>query len=126
MAELDARDELLEEVAGLVLTEPPGLHDPVEELSPRSILHDDAQVRAGHKHLLEANDVGVQQRLVVDQLPLDIPAQQTPTSAHPLTGICRLQGSDVKLVWGIRLSKPAPAGSVSTQLATASPVYMPA
>ncbi len=80
VTELDARNELLEEVAGLVLAEAPGLYNPVKQLSPRSVLHDDAQVRAGHKHLLEADDVGVQQRLVVNQFPLDVPAEQALTS----------------------------------------------
>ena len=74
VTEFYTRDELLEEVPGLILREAPCLHNPVKELTTSCILHDNAQVGAGHKDLLEADDVGVQQRLVVDQLPLNVPA----------------------------------------------------
>jgi hypothetical protein len=39
-------------------------------------------------HLLEANDVGVQQGAVVDQLPLHIPAQ--PPRVRPIRSLLRL------------------------------------
>lgn len=45
------RDELLEEVAGLVLAEPVGLHNSVEKLAAGGILHRNAKVGAGQEDL---------------------------------------------------------------------------
>ncbi len=81
VAVLHAGDELLEEVARLVLREAAGLDDAVEQLAAGRVLHADAQVRARQEHLLEADDVGVQQRAVVDQLALHVPAARARARA---------------------------------------------
>lgn len=82
MAVLDAGDELLEEVAGLVLGESAGLDNAVKELAARCVLHHNAQVRGRDKHLLEADDVGVQQGPVIDQFPLHVPTQCFAPQQH--------------------------------------------
>ncbi len=51
VAVVDARDQLLEEEAGLVLGEAPRPHNAVKELAARCILHHDRQVRSRQKHL---------------------------------------------------------------------------
>ena len=59
VAVLDAARDLLEEVARLVLDEPPLLDDVVEELPPLDVLHDHVDVGGRLDHLVEADDVGV-------------------------------------------------------------------
>ena len=68
VAVADPAHQLLEEVARLVLVEPPGLADALEQLAARRVLHHDGQVRRRQHNLLEADDVGVPQRTVVDDL----------------------------------------------------------
>mmetsp|Transcript_13249 Transcript_13249/g.34317 ORF Transcript_13249/g.34317 Transcript_13249/m.34317 type:complete len:474 (-) Transcript_13249:54-1475(-) len=71
---VNGADDLLEEVQRLALAEagPPVLHDVVEQVALRQVLHDEAEVAlAGHRHQLdEAHDVGVAQPAVVQDLPL--------------------------------------------------------
>ena len=56
----------------LVLAESAGVADALEELPAGGVLHDDGEVRRGEDDLLEADDVGVAQRAVVDDLPVHI------------------------------------------------------
>jgi hypothetical protein len=101
----------------LVLVEPPGAADALEELPSRSVLHGDGKVsrrednlrgrrsiqrdigrrerervctaRSRH-HLLEPDDVGVPQRPVVDDLPLHVlvDLQHEPLSPSPKQRCC--------------------------------------
>lgn len=64
--------QLLEEEPSLVLGEAACFHNPVEQLSAAGVFHHDPQVRGREEDLLEADDVGVEQRAVVDQLALDV------------------------------------------------------
>jgi hypothetical protein len=64
--------QLLEEVARLVLVEPPGLADALEQLAAGRVLHHDRKVRRRQHHLLEADDVGVTKGAVVDDLAENI------------------------------------------------------
>lgn len=52
MAVVHAADKLLEEVAGLILTEAPCLDDAIKQLATRGILHHDAQVGGRKEHLV--------------------------------------------------------------------------
>ena len=56
----------------LVLAESAGVADALEELPAGGVLHDDGEVRRGEDDLLEADDVGVAQRAVVDDLALHV------------------------------------------------------
>ena len=56
----------------LVLAESAGVADALEELPAGGVLHDDGEVRRGEDDLLEADDVGVAQGAVVDDLPLHV------------------------------------------------------
>jgi hypothetical protein len=56
----------------LVLAEPASVADALEELPAGGVLHDDGEVRRGEDDLLEADDVGVAQGAVVDDLPLHV------------------------------------------------------
>ncbi len=51
MAIVHARDQLLKEVAGLILGEPSCFDDALKELTTSSILHDDTQVCGSQEHL---------------------------------------------------------------------------
>lgn len=51
MAVVHAADELLEEVARLVLDKTPSLDDAVKQLAARRILHDDGKVRGRQEYL---------------------------------------------------------------------------
>ena len=68
VAEAHPAHQLLEEVAGLVLVEPAGLADALEQLTAGRVLHHDRQVRRGQNHLLETDDVGVPKGTVVNDL----------------------------------------------------------
>ena len=72
MAVVDAADQLLEEVARLVLAEAPRAHDAVEELAAGGVLHRDAEVRRRQEDLAEADDVRVVEHAVVEDLALDV------------------------------------------------------
>jgi hypothetical protein len=70
----------------LVLAESAGVADALEELPAGGVLHDDGEVRRGEDDLLEADDVRVAQRAVVDDLALHV--------------LVNLQGSKKPLKWG--------------------------
>lgn len=60
---VDARDELLEVLAGLLFLQPLVLHDLVEELAAFHELHHQVQVLLGLDDLVDLHDVGVVQLL---------------------------------------------------------------
>ena len=72
----------------LVLAESAGVADALEELPAGGVLHDDGEVRRGEDDLLEADDVGVAQRAVVDDLALHV--------------LVNLQGSKKPLKHGLK------------------------
>mmetsp|Transcript_13193 Transcript_13193/g.34156 ORF Transcript_13193/g.34156 Transcript_13193/m.34156 type:complete len:417 (+) Transcript_13193:105-1355(+) len=72
VAVLQPANELLEKVARLRLLKAPPRGDALKQLPARRKLHHDRQVVLHQEDLVEADDVGVAQRAVVQDLPLHV------------------------------------------------------
>ena len=72
VAIVKGNNQLLEKPSGFILLKPVPLLDILKHIASRSKLHCNAKVLIGQENLLELNDVGVQQPIVVEQLPLNI------------------------------------------------------
>ncbi|MCH1921771.1 hypothetical protein L9G15_20420, partial [Shewanella sp. A3A] len=88
MAVAHSTDQLLKEIPGLILTEPSTITDSIEQLPACCELHDNHKMRWRQYHLLEANDVGVAQRAVVDDLPVHI-------LIYPVAALDALDGDEL-------------------------------
>ena len=72
MAVVKSNDQLLEEPPGLILLEAIPLLDVLKHVPSRSKLHRNPKKFIGQEHLLELNDVWMQQPIVVEQFPFNV------------------------------------------------------
>ena len=72
MAVVQRNDQLLEEPAGLILLKAIPLLDILKHVSSRGKLHCNSQKFIGQEHLLELNDMWMQQPIVIEQFPFNV------------------------------------------------------